>query len=117
MGKKSAVTLQAAWRRRHAMKKFAEDKQKVIVTQAAVRSFLARKQLMRLQRKELERTSATTIQAYLRGYWTRRKYTDQRLATLKLQTYWRATQLARRERHNYLTLQRTAVLLQSVWRG
>ena len=106
--------LQTYWKATVQAKKERENylqlKQAAIVIQSHFKRWQVQQQL------SLQHQAATLIQSQYRGYTTRCNYQAIRAKIILLQSYWRATLLARKEREDYINKRRAAITLQSHFR-
>uniref|UniRef100_A0A1X7V6E3 Calponin-homology (CH) domain-containing protein n=2 Tax=Amphimedon queenslandica TaxID=400682 RepID=A0A1X7V6E3_AMPQE len=112
---KAKVSLiQSHWRAtllaRHERQSYLQLKQSTIIIQSYVRRWQVQQQLA------IQHKAATLIQSRVKGYISRQHYQNFRLHVVLLQTYWRATLLAMKEREKYLHFKQAATMLQSHFR-
>ncbi|XP_018114141.1 abnormal spindle-like microcephaly-associated protein homolog isoform X2 [Xenopus laevis] len=136
--RKSAIVLQSAFRSALVRKSILRMHQSAVVVQRNYRALLTgrkvRKQYLELHkatcslqaawrgrtvRKDLERqhNSAALIQSYYRMHVCQIKYRAMRQASLLIQRFYRAHKLGQSQRYLYLSLKKSAMVLQSAYRG
>ena len=108
------ILLQSHWRATLLARKEREDyinKRKAAIT---LQSHFRRRQVQ--QQLAIQHEAATLIQSHVRGYISRQHYQNFRSHVVLLQTYWRATLLAKKEREKYLQEKEAAIVIQSHFR-
>lgn len=134
--KKSCVTLQSWWRMIKERSKYKRYKicvlkiqrrwRAVRVARAVKKEYLLTRAAIILQARwrglatrrwfVASRRAAIVIQSYYRMKIEARKYKTIKYATLIIQTYWRAYIIGKHQRLRYLSLHRTAIMLQRRYR-
>ena len=109
--KRSATTLQCHWRAtlsaRRQQQSYIHLRQAVIVLQSHFRRWQVEKEIAN------QHKSAIVIQAAVRCHIQRKRYQNLRYSAIGMQYRWRASQLAKQQRNNYLRMKWAAVLLQA----
>ncbi|EFN67743.1 Protein abnormal spindle [Camponotus floridanus] len=134
--KKSCVTLQSWWRMIKERSKYKRYKMCVLkiqrrwramrVARGVKKEYLLTRAAIILQARWrglatrrwfiTSRRAAIVIQSYYRMKIEERKYKTIKYATLIIQTYWRAYIIGKHQRLRYLSLRRTAIMLQRRYR-
>ncbi|PNH10245.1 Abnormal spindle-like microcephaly-associated [Tetrabaena socialis] len=111
----AATEVQAWWRMVREQRKYQTARRAAVTIQAAVRGFMARKELRRQAMHALHRATdaAIVLQAAWRGFATRRRCVLQHRAAVQLQSAWRG----RSARLAFLRARGAAGVVQSVWRA
>jgi len=103
----AALTLQAAWRGSRCRVLFKLERSRVIICQAVVRMFLARRRFLRTV------AAARTLQCYTRawieGRAERHRFLCLKHAAVRVQAWWRMTA----QRQHYTKMVTSATLIQS----
>eukprot|EP00062_Callorhinchus_milii_P010898 gi/632956302/ref/XP_007893890.1/ PREDICTED: abnormal spindle-like microcephaly-associated protein [Callorhinchus milii] len=111
----ATITIQQGWRRtieaRRLQYEYQRKRTAAVKIQAFWRGFKTRKQIIQMQK------AACQIQHEYRGYKERKKFLGQKLAVLAIQRLFRAWQLEKNEKLKHEKRTRAAVILQAVWRG
>ncbi|NXD78104.1 ASPM protein, partial [Halcyon senegalensis] len=102
--------------RAYCMKKnqravYLKTKAAVLVMQSAYRGMTVRKQLNQLNK------AATVIQAAFKSYLVQKDYKRLRSAAIVVQRHYRAFIHAKCQKHKYLSLKKSTVKLQAIYRG
>ena len=109
--KQSATTLQCHWRAtisaRRQQQSYIQIRQAVIVLQSHFQRWQVEKEIAN------QHKSAIVIQAAVRCHIQRKRYQNLRYSAIAMQYRWRASQLAKQQRNNYLRMKWAAVLLQA----
>ncbi|KAG8436585.1 hypothetical protein GDO86_007624 [Hymenochirus boettgeri] len=134
----AAVCIQSVFRRHAAQKQFKKIKAAALTIQKHYRAVLASreqreryletcKNIKKVQalwrgwaiRKgvQMMHKSATLIQSFYRMHICRTKYNTVKQASLKIQKYYRAQKARRTSRSIYLKMKKSAIVLQSAYRG
>nr|XP_046247893.1 abnormal spindle-like microcephaly-associated protein [Scatophagus argus] len=113
--KSSVLIIQRTYRATVAAKEQMQEYQKLrraaVVLQSAYRGHQVRKEVVR------QHQAATVIQSVFRKHREEVKFQAMRLSAVVIQRYFRACVLQRQDRENFLEMRRSAVVLQSAYRG